>query len=668
MASSGSSENEGLAEILKETLKELRNISSELGEQSKAIQAMAETQFQPHHLPLNTTDQTGRLEDTHRPQESDFWGAIDENFFSEEIPQDYLEFAKDEPQDSSTSEVSSGKGPPFLSADENKVAAFLAVNNALDISLAPSSGRQRNSSEITNAPQTAVAQSFKRPTDSSTMNSAPDTSNIQSLREPSTSSAVNDAPQASASQSRCFIDYGTMLYDSSWLNFQPSQMLAFTPDIDPGRICACEDIYARKKEAEFQIQKNGRASGHWRRIILITDMSYLYNSIEDLAREVEMRGLPGFHSTDTDIKWLPREVRMSETQLREELAQLKCSERLLERAWRFHALCKRSLKSDYERSGAIFQIAFYEMISKAKNFRGLWKTGVFRNHLVQDRHPYIGDVVRNGLFLRHSCVTIVGIIDCLHKWSPENWTMSLLTPNTTKLRTDVYGDGRQAVDREFIVAFSGIIDRSTRAEIESDVAAVISQLEGLMDFSEDSLLKKYFPLPEGKIITRREEIVKTVLGVLKEDLTGYKGVLMTNESLPKISVTAYGIKSVDKVGRERETTHFREHIFPATIFYHDHINIMIGVAVALAGTIERMKNNDDGIWKQRGDGPTEPALANEHNATPSSWRIPQYAWLLAWNWISAVVGHIWSPMRKLFERLAKKKVEQTEQGVCSDLG
>lgn len=76
-----------------------------------------------------------------------------------------------------------------------------------------------------------------------------------------------------------------------------------------------------------------------------------------------------------------------------------------------------------------------------------------------------------------------------------------------------------------------------------------------------------------------------------------------------------------------------------------------------------MKNNDDDIWKQRGDGLTEPALANEQNTTPSSWRIPQYVWLLAWNWISAVVAHIWSPMRNLFERLAKKKVEQTEQGV-----
>lgn len=111
MASSGSSENEGLAELLKETLKELRNISSELGEQSKAIQAMAKTQFQPllpaaeqpidnstinNRPPISASppaEQIERLEDNHHTEERDFWGDVDERFFSEEIPRDYLEFA-----------------------------------------------------------------------------------------------------------------------------------------------------------------------------------------------------------------------------------------------------------------------------------------------------------------------------------------------------------------------------------------------------------------------------------------------------------------------------------------------------------------------------------------------------------------------------------------------
>lgn len=115
----------------------------------------------------------------------------------------------------------------------------------------------------------------------------------------------------------------------------------------------------------------------------------------------------------------------------------------------------------------------------------------------------------------------------------------------------IYEDGEQVVDCEFIVAFSGIIDRSTRAvirhwndlvnyfekllsesdtllepelhrlllvddskyskpkryfwalnilkEIERDIAAVVSQLEDFMDFSENSRLKTHFPLPGGKI-------------------------------------------------------------------------------------------------------------------------------------------------------------------------
>ncbi|CCD43002.1 hypothetical protein BofuT4_P070780.1 [Botrytis cinerea T4] len=132
---------------------------------------------------------------------------------------------------------------------------------------------------------------------------------------------------------------------------------------------------------------------------------------------------------------------------------------------------------------------------------------------------------------------IVGIIDYGKKWSPENWSMLLLAPRFMESYMSIHSDGEHAVDREFIAAFSGIIDRSTRdiirhwdilanyfekllsesdtilepdlhdlllvddwkyskskryfwalnilKEIETDIAAVVSQLEGFMDFSEN---------------------------------------------------------------------------------------------------------------------------------------------------------------------------------------
>ncbi|TGO44512.1 hypothetical protein BCON_0505g00050 [Botryotinia convoluta] len=289
-------------------------------------------------------------------------------------------------------------------------------------------------------------------------------------------------------------------------------------------------------------------------------MSYMYKSIEDLALAIKDQDLPGFHIIDTVTIWLSWELRMHGTQFQEAMAQLRYSESILKTAWSPHGLCMRSFKSDYKRWGAIFQITFYEMIPANEYRRSIWKTGAFRNDYVRNCERVLNGVQNNRLVLRRSCVTIVGIINCLHKWSPENWTMLLLTPSTTKIYIDIYGDGGQAVDREFIVIFLGIIDSSTRAvfeellsesenllepqlhdlllvddskyskskkyfwtlnilkEIESDIAAVISQLEGFMDFSEHSPLKKQFPLLDGRISTERETIVKKKLGALKEDL------------------------------------------------------------------------------------------------------------------------------------------------------
>lgn len=138
--------------------------------------------------------------------------------------------------------------------------------------------------------------------------------------------------------------------------------------------------------------------------------------------------------------------------------------------------------------------------------------------------------------------------------------MLLLAPRFMESYMSIHSDGEHAVDREFIAAFSGIIDRSTRdiirhwdilanyfekllsesdtllepdlhdlllvddwkyskskrcfwalnilKEIETDIAAVVSQLEGFMEFSEKHRLKTHFPLPGGKISAQRVKIVK----------------------------------------------------------------------------------------------------------------------------------------------------------------
>ncbi|KAM0171853.1 hypothetical protein ACHAPF_007880 [Botrytis cinerea] len=217
---------------------------------------------------------------------------------------------------------------------------------------------------------------------------------------------------------------------------------------------------------------------------------------------------------------------------------------ILTNALRSHGLWKRFSSSEYEELGAIFHMTFYEMIRACEDRRNIWKIGTFHNDNVRNWEPVIEGREKNNLVLRLSCATIVGIIDYGKKWSPENWSI----------------DGEHAVDREFIVAFSGIIDRSTRdiirhwdilanyfekllsesdtllepdlhdlllvddwkyskskrcfwalnilKEIETDIAAVVSQLEGFMDFSEKYRLKTHFPLPGGKISAQREKIVK----------------------------------------------------------------------------------------------------------------------------------------------------------------
>ncbi|TGO08046.1 hypothetical protein BTUL_0229g00140 [Botrytis tulipae] len=863
MASPGNSEGERLAELLKETLKELRNVSSELSEQSKAFRAMTKTQCQPlpsaAEQPAETdtskngeptsastlVGQPARLDSSRRLEELGFWGDTDERFFSDDIPSDYLEFAsppidpesftirnklyynqstqlslEKEPQDTSAYRTRPLIIPPSLSADERRITASSAMNSAPNNSVASSFRSRSDSSEMNNAPHTASAQSFERQNTLSTMIDAPSISNIQSLRGPTEFSADNSATSASAAQlgresrvsastqssrtrlecrlemqtwdwfkqfpydHRLALDFDTFqrflstksrfknsrssirvrdwihqqcYFDYEFLTnvFSSEGNNTSTPHTLRSHIA---DIYAQRKEAQLQIQRNGKASRQWRRMILVTDMSYMYKSIEDLALGIRNQDLPGFHFIDTETIRISWDLRMRGWQFQEEMAQLRYSESILKSAWSSHGLCKRSHKSDYKRWGAIFQITFYEMIPADEDRRSIWKTGAFRNDHIRNWERVLDDVENNRLVLRRSCVTIVGIIDCLHKWSPENWTMLLLTPSTTKIYIDIYGDGRQAVDREFIVAFSGIIDSSTRAvvrhwdilanhfekllsesdnllepqlhdlllvddskyskskkyfwalnilkEIESDIAAVISQIEGFMDFSEHSPLKKQFPLPEGRISTEQETIVKKKLGVLKEDLTSIKRRFRDQRELTKD--LRDGLFNASAVMESRASTRLGENVRLLTfvsIFFlplsftmsiwsiNDnalaHINIMIGVAVVLgiityfvvfnvdnivflsnqfikklkAGTIEHMKKNGGIVWKQRGDGLTEPALANDQNATPSSWRIPQYLWLLAWNWISAVVPHIWVSMRKLFERLAKKKVEQTEQGV-----
>ncbi|TEY60291.1 hypothetical protein BOTCAL_0182g00160 [Botryotinia calthae] len=906
MASSGSLENEGIAELLKETLKELRNISSELGEQSKAIQAMTKTHLQPlspaaeQPMDNNTTksrlsrsaspsaDQSERLGDSHRPEESEFWGDIDERFFWEKIPPDYLEFAstpmhseypaflqllcasliiknelyynqngapllQDEQQVTTTLRDGPVIAPLSSSTEESRMTSSSAVNDALDISVTQPSTMPSHSSEVGSIPQTAAAQPIKRSSISSKMNSAPEISGMQSLREPSTSSAVNSALPASVAQSvresrisastersvsfreietwdwfkklpydcrlgldlnflpsfvstvdrfgisetsfeirdwihqRCFFHYDLFGVTRNKLNSGQSRFLAFASDIDSGRLCTCEgtcsdsthasispiaEIYLRRKKAQLKRQTDEGTDrgtdGQWRRIMmmvvgancllrLIKDMSHIYGSIEDLEFELEANDLPGFDPTN---RRNPRRgwIYVEETST---LDQLWLRNVMLKNAWRSHGLCKRFSTSQCEKSGAIFQITFYEMIPPYILHRpGIWKTGTFRNDKVRNWEQVINGIENNNLVLRRSSVTIIGMIDDLQKWSPENWTMLLLTPNTTDIYMDIYEDGAQAVDREFIGAFSGIIDRSTRAvvrhwdilanylekllsesdpllqpdlhdlllvddskyskskkyfwalnilkEIESDIAAVILQLEGFMDFSEHSPLNKQYPLPDGGISTEREKIVKKKLGLLKEDLTRLQSRFSDQRELTKD--LRDGLFNASAVMESRASTRLGENVRLLTfvsIFFlplsftmdqsiwsiNDsalaHINIMIGVAVVLgiitylvvfnvdnvvffsnqiikklkAGAIEHMKNNDNDVWKQRGEGLTEPAFANEQNVTHSSWRIPQYVWLLAWKWITTIVVYIWTPMRRLSERLAKKKVEQMEEDV-----
>lgn len=93
----------------------------------------------------------------------------------------------------------------------------------------------------------------------------------------------------------CHIDYNTRDYGDNELKFKPSQMLAFTPDVDLGRICTCEgtccdpshvfpgpiaDIYSRRRKAQLQIQRNARFYRQWRRIMLV-DLELEYAKCRD---------------------------------------------------------------------------------------------------------------------------------------------------------------------------------------------------------------------------------------------------------------------------------------------------------------------------------------------------------------------------------------------------
>ncbi|KAF7920989.1 hypothetical protein EAE99_007841 [Botrytis elliptica] len=828
MVYSDSSQNEGLSELLGETLKELRNISSELGEQRKAIQATTKTQFQPssHAVELSRDTDTPKRRpsrspstvamesahnfDAYRSNASKFWGDIKDDLYFGQRRGLYLESGshiRDGWENSSALTLSPSP------SSESGITTCPVIDNALDCSVLPSFEKSSPSSRLKNAPQTSATQS-------SANNSASLTFDGQSSRDP-TASALDSNSRYSRGPSRddriwnwfeklpddhrldlnsfrgflstesrfekcnflfevrdlihqgCYFLHNISFGRHDDFKYEQPRISAFASGIDPGGLNfdkgfsktvsgvptgPVAKIYAQRKAAQLKIQRNGWADEQWRRIILMKGISDMYESIEDLDSWLNAQDLVAFRFTNTNEFENYSRGYQKRPKVRDPKIRFKSAQSMLQDAWRSHGHCRRFGKSDYRSSGATFQITFYEMIPANKGHCGIWKRGKFRNDKVRNWERVIHGVENNDLALRRSCITIVGIIDSFQEWSPENWTVLLLTPIRTNIDTDLYEDGKQAADREFLVAFSGIIDCSTRVvvhhwevlanyfekllsesdtllepelhdlllvddskyskskkyfwalnmlkEIESDVAAVISQIEGFMDFSKHSPLKKQFPLPEGKISLERERIVKNNLSVVKEDLIRLKSRFNDQRELAKD--LRDGLFNASAVMESRASTRLGENVRLLTfvsIFFlplsftmsiwsiNDsalaHIDIMIGVAVVLgiityfvvfnvdnivflssqfikkleAGTIEHMKNNDNDVWKQRGEGLTEPALANEQNATPSSWRIPQYVWLLALDWITSIMRHIRYHMRKFFKRLTKKKVEQTEQSV-----
>ncbi|KAF7871770.1 hypothetical protein EAF04_003877 [Stromatinia cepivora] len=389
---------------------------------------------------------------------------------------------------------------------------------------------------------------------------------------------------------------------------------------------------------------------------------------------------------------------------------------------------------------------------------GIWKTGRFHNDELRHRERDLWIQGDENVVLRRSSVTILGVVDCFQAWSAENWTMLLLTPRTCNVDKGIYKDGSRVVDREFLVAFSGITDLGTRRviqqwnilanhsemllserdallqpevhdlllvddskytkskryfwamnmlrEIDSDIAAVISQLRGFMDFSDNSLLHKYYPLPKGKMSEEREKIVVQTLGILREDLVNLQGRFKGQREIA--IALRDGMFNASAFMETRASTRLGENIKLLTfvsIFYLPlsftmsiwsinngalaHVDIMIGVAITLAvityiivfnlnnivflisktikklkaRSIKHMKANGDEKWKRRGDELTETVFANEKNAMPSSWRFVQYVWLLVWKWFTAIATRPWNGLKQICERLVKKKVEQTQQSV-----
>ncbi|CAD6445772.1 b08116a8-e3e5-428c-bf08-08a0eff7e653 [Sclerotinia trifoliorum] len=211
-------------------------------------------------------------------------------------------------------------------------------------------------------------------------------------------------------------------------------------------------------------------------------------------------------------------------------------------------------------------------------------------------------------------------------------------------------------------------------EIDSDIAAVISQLRGFMDFSETSLLHRYYPLPNGEMSEDREKIVVRTLTILLEDLLNLQARFKGQREIA--IALRDGMFNASAVMETRASTRLGENINLLTfvrLFYLPlsftmslwsinnsalaHVDIVTGVTIILAA-------NGDEKWKRRGDDLTETVFANEQNGMPSSWYVVQYVCILVWKWFTAIVTRSWQGVKQIYERLVNKKAEQTQQRVC----
>lgn len=134
-------------------------------------------------------------------------------------------------------------------------------------------------------------------------------------------------------------------------------------------------------------------------------------------------------------------------------------------------------------------------------------------------------------------------------------------------------------------------------EIETDIAAVVSQLEGIHGFFGKYRLKIHFPLPGGKISAQREKIVKEKSGLPKEDFIRIQSRFSDQRELTKD--LRDGLFNASEVMESRASTRLGENVRLLTfvgIFFlplsftmsiwsiNDsalaHVDIMMGVAVA----------------------------------------------------------------------------------------